>query len=37
MYMWETTPQDPHASAWLLIFYQRIPFLTLTTLRKKRE
>jgi hypothetical protein len=30
LYSWETTPQDPYASAWLLIFYQRIPFLTLT-------
>lgn len=30
LYSWETATQDRDASAWLLIFYQRIPFLTLT-------
>jgi len=29
-YRFRSTPEDPNASAWLLVFYERVPWLTIT-------
>jgi len=29
-YWWKQTPEDPHATAWLLIFYGKVPFIAIT-------
>lgn len=35
-YQWQAVPEDRNASAWLLTFYQRIEFLTITTPPRSR-